>query len=91
MSTTSKSNSNTADSANTITESEDLNLFQAARRTGRRNALGDLSEHLSKGNYFHFWTHWLSFWNSVELAMGSSSSSDVEKMAPHFQSMSIKN
>jgi len=54
MSTTSKSNSNTADSANTITESEDLNLFQAARRTGRRNALGDLSEHLSKGNYFHF-------------------------------------
>lgn len=50
-STTSKSNSNTTDSANTITESEDLNMFQAARRTGRRNALGDLSEHLSQGNY----------------------------------------
>lgn len=71
-STTSKSNNNTTDSANTITESEDLNMFQAARRTGRRNALGDLSEHLSQ-------------------VSGPNASLDVEKMAPHFQSMSIKN
>ncbi|CAF4033033.1 unnamed protein product, partial [Rotaria sp. Silwood1] len=41
------------------------------RRTGRRNALGDLSEQFAQ----------------VGHAM---SSSEVDKMGPHFQSMSIK-
>ena len=48
MSAAATTNSNpTNDSTNTITEAEDMKMFQAARRTGRRNALGDLSEHLA--------------------------------------------
>ena len=51
MSATASSNSNaTSDSASAITEAEDMKMFQAARRTGRRNALGDLGEHLSQSN-----------------------------------------
>lgn len=50
MSATASSNSTTSnDSTNAITEAEDMKMFQAARRTGRRNALGDLSEHLAQG------------------------------------------
>lgn len=52
MSTTTKNNSNSVDTAAAaaISEAEDMKMFQAARRTGRRNALGDLSEHLAQGN-----------------------------------------
>jgi hypothetical protein len=42
-------NSNTS---NIISEVDDVNMFQAARRNGRRNALGDLEEQLTQGNCF---------------------------------------
>ncbi|CAF0735915.1 unnamed protein product [Rotaria sordida] len=71
MSASTTSNSNTTEASSMIPEDEDLKMFQAARRTGRRNALGDLSEQLTK----------------VDRGM---SSSEADKMAPHFQSMSIK-
>jgi hypothetical protein len=46
MSATAKSNTEPSSS---ISESEDMKMFQAARRNGRRNALGDLSEQLAQG------------------------------------------
>ncbi|CAF2196534.1 unnamed protein product [Rotaria magnacalcarata] len=71
MSGLTPSDSNTSETAASIAEAEDMKMFQAAKRNGRRNALGDLSEHLSQ----------------VEQGV---SASEVDKMAPHFQSMSIK-
>ncbi len=54
MSTTTKNNSHTTDTVTTISDAEDMKMFQAARRNGRRNALGDLSEHLAHGEFdFH--------------------------------------
>lgn len=57
MSTTAKSNSNTTEVVTSISEAEDMKMFQAARRNGRRNALGDLGEQLAQGqlkNIFFF-------------------------------------
>ncbi len=51
MSTTSKNNNNTAEAIASISEAEDMKMFQAARRNGRRNALGDLSEQLAQGKF----------------------------------------
>lgn len=51
-STTSKSTSHKNDSANSISETEDMKLFQAARRTGRRNACGDMGDQFSQGKKF---------------------------------------
>ncbi|UJR37240.1 hypothetical protein I4U23_029949 [Adineta vaga] len=48
MSTTPKNDSNTTESSNTISEDDDVKMFQAARRTGRRNAMGDLNEQLTQ-------------------------------------------
>jgi hypothetical protein len=54
MSTTAKTNNNTNETIASISEAEDMKMFQAARRNGRRNALGDLSEHLAHGEFdFH--------------------------------------
>lgn len=87
MSTAPKNNSSTVDTAAAISETEDMKMFQAARRTGRRNALGDLSEHIAQGNPIDLFVITYSF--SI-LVNASNTTSDVEKMAPHFQSMSIK-
>jgi hypothetical protein len=51
MSTTPKSSTNTTETVPSISEAEDMKMFQAARRTGRRNALGDLGEQLSQGEF----------------------------------------
>ncbi len=51
MSTTTKNNGNPTESHGSISEAEDTKMFQAARRTGRRNALGDLSEQLTQGEF----------------------------------------
>jgi len=72
MSTTAKSSTNTTETVPSISEAEDMKMFQAARRTGRRNALGDLSEHLSQGEFdfsskfsfkinFSFYSCWFKF------------------------------
>ncbi|CAF2908646.1 unnamed protein product [Rotaria sp. Silwood2] len=71
MSASATSDSNTNETTPPISEAEDMKMFQAARRAGRRNALGDLSEQFTQ----------------VDQPI---SSSEVDKMAPHFQSMSIK-
>jgi hypothetical protein len=49
MSATAKSNGATAEPAGSISEAEDMKMFQAARRAGRRNALGDLADQLAQG------------------------------------------
>lgn len=41
---------NNSNTANSISEVDDVNMFQAARRNGRRNALADLGEHVIQGN-----------------------------------------
>ncbi|CAF0800125.1 unnamed protein product [Adineta ricciae] len=46
----STSASNTTNPSNSTSEVDDINLFQAARRNGRRNALADLGEQLSQVN-----------------------------------------
>jgi hypothetical protein len=89
MSTTAKNNSNTSETINSISEAEDMKMFQAARRSGRRNALGDLSEHLAQSK-FSFSSKFSLPYLCFCLGGGFKSSSDVDKMAPHFQSMSIK-
>ena len=70
MSTTSKNDKNTTESSNSISEADDMRMFQAARRTGRRNAMGDLSEQLAQSKlYFHrnyshqyiFYSEWFKF------------------------------
>lgn len=66
MSTTTKNNSNSVDTAAAISEAEDMKMFQAARRNGRRNALGDLSEHLSQGNPSNLHHSHLSFFHSSQ-------------------------
>ena len=45
MSATASINTNNT----SISEMDDTNMFQAARRNGRRNALGDLGEQLVQG------------------------------------------
>jgi hypothetical protein len=45
MSATASINTNNT----SIPEIDDVNMFQAARRNGRRNALGDLGEQLVQG------------------------------------------
>jgi hypothetical protein len=52
MSATASNNSNTS---NSISEVDDINMFQAARRNGRRNALPDLGEQISQGKLFFFY------------------------------------
>lgn len=89
MSTAPKNNSSTVDTAAAISETEDMKMFQAARRTGRRNALGDLSEHIAQGNPIDLFVIVITYSFSI-LVNASNTTSDVEKMAPHFQSMSIK-
>jgi hypothetical protein len=70
MSTTAKSNNNTNEPVTPISEAEDVKMFQAARRNGRRNALGDLSEQLAQGEFdfhtkfsrhFFFCSRWFKF------------------------------
>jgi hypothetical protein len=55
MSATASSNSKTNEPTSSISDAEDKKMFQAVRRTGRRNALGDLSEQLAQGE-FHYHT-----------------------------------
>ncbi|CAF3583737.1 unnamed protein product [Adineta steineri] len=73
MSTTPKPDKQTTEQSNSISEAEaeDIKMFQATRRTGRRNATVDFSEQLTQVN-------------------GPNSASEVDKMTPHFNSMSIK-
>lgn len=42
---------NTNNTSNAISEVDDVNMFQAARRNGRRNALADLGEQIIQGNF----------------------------------------
>lgn len=69
-----------------ISEAEDNNLSQAVRRSGRRNALGDLGEDLAQGTVCRL------IWSIAILCLVSASISaaELENMTPHFQSMSIK-
>ncbi|CAF0994057.1 unnamed protein product [Adineta ricciae] len=49
MSAVPKTDNNTAEqSPNSMSAEDDMKMFQAARRTGRRNALGDFSDQLSQ-------------------------------------------
>ncbi|CAF4993763.1 unnamed protein product [Rotaria sp. Silwood1] len=48
MSASATNANNTTETTPPISEAEDLKMFQAARRTGRRNALGDLSEQFAQ-------------------------------------------
>ena len=73
----------------TISDAEDSHLSQAVRRSGRRNALGDLGEELAQGSS---WTLSLSLLDTLCLSSVSASiaAAEMENIAPHFQSMSIK-
>ncbi len=53
MSTTPKNDNNTTESSNSISEADDMKMFQAARRTGRRNAMGDLGEQFIKSKFYY--------------------------------------
>ena len=46
------SSTNNTNTSNLISEVDDVNMFQAARRGGRRNALGDLGEQILQGKFF---------------------------------------
>jgi hypothetical protein len=50
MSAIATNTSATSETACPISESEDMKMFQAARRAGRRNALADLGEQLTQGD-----------------------------------------
>ena len=52
MSASTKNNNKTSESVSSISDVEDAKMFQATRRTGRRNALGDLSEHIARSKFF---------------------------------------
>jgi hypothetical protein len=84
MSATATTNNN--NSLNSIPEVDDANMFQAARRNGRRNALGDLGEQLLQGKLSVYLTKSLLF----SLANASITSAEIDQMTPNFQSMSIK-
>jgi hypothetical protein len=88
MSAAATSNSN--NTSNSISEVDDVNMFQAARRNGRRNALGDLGEQLAQGEFSFLFLYLLNKYFLFYLVNTSTSSSEVDNMAPHFQSMSIK-
>jgi hypothetical protein len=89
MSTTVKNNNNSNETLSTISEAEDMKMFQASRRAGRRNALGDLSEQLAQGEYYSLQNIFLKIF--IFFLVGSSSSSSAaDKMAPRFQTMSLK-
>jgi hypothetical protein len=45
---------NSTNTSNSISEVDDVNMFQAARRNGRRNALADLGEQVAQGEFFSF-------------------------------------
>jgi hypothetical protein len=45
---------NESNASNSMSEVDDVNMFQAARRNGRRNALGDLGEQVAQGKFFLF-------------------------------------
>ena len=95
MSATATSNNATAESASSISEAEDMKMFQAARRTGRRNALGDLADQLAQGDELtacgqRFFLSENITLNTFFLVDSAASSSDVDKIAPRLQSMSIK-
>jgi hypothetical protein len=49
MSASATATTNNSNTSNSISEVDDVNMFQAARQTGRRNALGDLGEQLVQG------------------------------------------
>ncbi|CAF2460543.1 unnamed protein product [Rotaria sp. Silwood2] len=93
MSASATSDSNTNETTPPISEAEDMKMFQAARRAGRRNALGDLSEQFTQGEFdFYKKKKKKTFrLNKLYFLVDQPiSSSEVDKMAPHFQSMSIK-
>ncbi len=50
MSATTVTNNNN-NTLNSVSEIDDINMFQAARRNGRRNALGDLGEQILQGKF----------------------------------------
>jgi hypothetical protein len=83
MSATTSANDNNNTS---ISEIDDVNMCQAARRNGRRNALGDLGEQLIQGKSIVDSTklHLFSLVNT------SITSAEIDQMTPNFQSMSIK-
>jgi len=45
---------NNNNTSNSMSEVDDVNMFQAARRNGRRNALGDVGEQLAQGEFCFF-------------------------------------
>ena len=86
MSATAAGNPN--DKLNPISEVDDVNMFQAARRNGRRNALGDVGEVLVQGKIHRLLTHRSS--KLFSLGNPSIASAEVDQMMPNFQSMSLK-
>lgn len=92
MSVTTTSNGASAEPAGSISEAEDVKMFQAARRAGRRNALGDLGDQLAQGDRAKSFSYRrMSSWILPSFLVDpSASSSDVDKIAPRLQSMSIK-
>jgi hypothetical protein len=45
---------NDSNASNSMSEVDDVNMFQAVRRNGRRNALADLGEQIVQGKFFFF-------------------------------------
>jgi len=43
---------NESNASNSMSEVDDVNMFQAARRNGRRNALADVGEQVVQGKFF---------------------------------------
>lgn len=76
---------------NSMPEVDDMNMFQAARRGGRRNALGDFGEQFSQGTpslaVRSPLSHRFLLFAIVNAAL---TASELDKLSPHFQSMSIK-
>jgi hypothetical protein len=52
MSATSAINNNST--SNSLSEVDDVNMFAAARRNGRRNALADVGAQMIQGKFFFF-------------------------------------
>lgn len=55
MSESATGDNHKSDDSSLISEDEDMKMFQAARRSGRRNALGDLAEQLPAGKVYCPW------------------------------------
>jgi hypothetical protein len=45
---------NDSNASNSMSEVDDVNMFQAVRRNGRRNALADLGEQIVQGKFIFF-------------------------------------